>query len=58
MGNATNIPADPAVLEGLRDFDTATIFNAVVETMGASQGGKELEHGVGQPGVDPVWWTP
>ncbi len=49
MDSSPDPRADLTTLEGLRGFDTATIFNAVVETMGASQGGKELENGVGQP---------
>ena len=40
-------PAD--VLDGLKEFDTATVFNAVVESMGASQGGGELEGRGGTP---------
>lgn len=49
MDEQTNQRADLTTLEGLKNFDTATIFNAVVETMGASQGGGELERGAGQP---------
>lgn len=37
------------VFEGLRQLDTATIFNAVVEARGASQGGRELEDRGGVP---------
>ena len=33
----------PQVFEGLKELDAATIFNAVIEARGASQGGKELE---------------
>ena len=39
----------PEVFEGLRELDTATIFNAVVEARGASQGGRELEDQGGMP---------
>ena len=39
----------PEVFEGLRQLDTATIFNAVVEARGASQGGRELEDQGGVP---------
>lgn len=41
------------IFEGLKELDTATIFNAVVEARGATQGGKELE---GQGGV-PINYT-
>ena len=37
------------VFEGLRQLDTATIFNAVIEARGASQGGRELEDQGGMP---------
>ena len=37
------------VFEGLRELDTATIFNAVIEARGASQGGRELEGQGGMP---------
>ena len=40
---------DKTLLENLRSFSSATIFNAVVETMGATQGGRELEDKGGQP---------
>ena len=36
-------------LEALAQFDSATIFNAVVESMGATQGGRELEGQGGMP---------
>ena len=39
----------PEVFEGLRELDTATIFNAVIEARGASQGGRELEDQGGMP---------
>ena len=39
----------PEVLEGLKELDTATLFNAVIEARGASQGGKELEDKGGIP---------
>ncbi len=39
----------PEVFEGLRQLDTATIFNAVIEARGASQGGRELEDQGGMP---------
>ena len=37
------------VLDGLKEFDSATIFNAVVEARGATQGGTELEGKGGIP---------
>lgn len=37
------------ILVNLRSFSSATIFNAVVETMGATQGGRELEDKGGMP---------
>ena len=37
------------VLNALKEFDSATIFNAVVESMGATQGGAELESRGGIP---------
>ena len=37
------------VFEGLKELDTATIFNAVIEARGASQGGKELQDKGGVP---------
>lgn len=40
-------------LEGIRKFDSATIFNAVVESMGGTQGGTELE---GKGGI-PIVYT-
>ena len=40
-------------LRGLQEFDSATLFNAVIESMGASQGGTELE---GKGGI-PVNYT-
>ena len=36
-------------LDGLKEFDTATVFNVVVEVMGATQGGSELEGKGGVP---------
>ncbi len=39
----------PEIFEGLRELDTATIFNAVIEARGATQGGKELEDKGGVP---------
>ena len=39
----------PEVFKGLRKLDTATIFNAVIEARGASQGGRELEDQGGMP---------
>ena len=41
--------ASKEVLEDLKEFDTATLFNAVIESMGATQGGKELEDKGGMP---------
>jgi len=41
--------ASKEVLEELKEFDTATLFNAVIESMGATQGGKELEDKGGMP---------
>lgn len=37
------------IIESLKEFDSATVFNAVVELQGASQGGRELEKTGGQP---------
>ena len=37
------------VLDGLKEFDSATVFNAVVEHLGGTQGGLELEGKGGQP---------
>jgi regulator of RNase E activity RraA len=37
------------VLNALKGFDSATVFNAVVESMGATQGGSELESSGGIP---------
>lgn len=48
MGN----PSD--IFEALKEFDSATIFNAVIEDMGASQGGVELE---AYPGGIPIIYT-
>ena len=46
----SNLYAAPAeVIEGLKEFDSATIFNAVVESIGGSQGGLELEGKGGVP---------
>ena len=42
-------PVSLEVFEGLRKLDTATIFNAVIEARGASQGGRELEGQGGMP---------
>ncbi len=36
-------------LEALKEFDSATVFNAVVASMGGSQGGRELESKGGVP---------
>ena len=41
--------APQEVLEALKEFDSATVFNAVVESMGATQGGTELEGKGGVP---------
>ena len=41
--------APAEVLDGLKDFDSATVFNAVVEAMGGWQGSRELEGKGGQP---------
>ena len=41
--------AAPEVFAGLRELDTATIFNAVIESRGGSQGGRELEGQGGMP---------
>jgi regulator of RNase E activity RraA len=49
MGN----PRD--IFEALKEFDSATIFNAVVEEMGASQGGAELE---GKGGIPIIYTGP
>ena len=37
------------VLDALKEFDAATLFNAVVASMGGSQGGHELDSGGGVP---------
>ena len=37
------------LLEALKEFDSATVFNAVVSYMGGSQGGDELNTKGGQP---------
>ena len=47
--------ASSEVLEGLKEFDTATLFNAVIESQGATQGGMELE---GQGGVPQNYTGP
>ena len=49
MGN----PSD--IFEALKEFDSATIFNAVIEDMGASQGGAELE---GKGGIPIIYTGP
>ena len=36
-------------LDALKEFDAATLFNAVVASMGGSQGGHELDSGGGVP---------
>ncbi|MBM3933739.1 MAG: RraA family protein [SAR202 cluster bacterium] len=41
--------ASKEVLDGMKDMDTATLFNAVVAAMGGSQGGFELEKKGGMP---------
>ena len=41
--------ASPEVIEGLKELDSATIFNAVVESIGGSQGGTELNEKGGVP---------
>ncbi len=41
--------ASAEVINALKEFDSATVFNAVVEMQGASQGGRELEEAGGQP---------
>ena len=41
--------AQQEVLEGLKEIDSATVFNAVVEYLGGTQGGLELERKGGQP---------
>ena len=43
------------VIDGIKEFDSATMFNAVVESMGGSQGGTELE---GQGGVPIIYTDP
>ena len=43
------------VIDGIKEFDSATIFNAVIESMGGSQGGTELE---GQGGVPIIYTDP
>ena len=40
------------VLYALKEIDSATLFNAVVEDLGATQGGLELEDKSGQPEND------
>jgi regulator of RNase E activity RraA len=47
--------ASKEVLDGIKEFDSATMFNAVVESMGGSQGGTELE---GRGGVPIVFTDP
>ena len=42
-------PVSDEVFEGLRELDTATLFNAIIEARGASQGGRELESQGGMP---------
>lgn len=37
------------IIDGLQAFGAATIFNAIVEAMGGTQGGTEFEHAGGQP---------
>ena len=37
------------ILDALKEFDSATVFNAVVGNLGGSQGGLELESNGGQP---------
>ena len=37
------------VLDGLKEFDSATLFNAVVEALGGTQGGTELNQRGGVP---------
>ncbi len=41
--------ASQELLDALKKFDTATLFNAVIESMGATQGGTELEGKGGVP---------
>ena len=41
--------ANRETLDAFAQFDSATIFNAVVESMGATQGGRELEGKGGMP---------
>ena len=41
--------ASKETLDGLRELDSATVFNAVVASLGGSQGGDELEAMGGQP---------
>lgn len=41
--------ASKETLDALKEFDSATVFNAVVESMGGSQGGMELEGKGGIP---------
>ena len=41
--------ASQDVLDGLRALDSATVFNAVVEAIGGTQGGTELKGKGGQP---------
>jgi regulator of RNase E activity RraA len=43
------------VLNALKEFDSATLFNAVVESMGATQGGVELE---GKGGIPVIYTGP
>ena len=43
-------PTSKEVLHGFRELDSATVFNAVVEGLGATQGGLELEGKGGIPG--------
>ena len=41
--------ASAEVLAALKEFDSATVFNGVVEALGATQGGRELEGSGGHP---------
>lgn len=42
-------PVTQEIFDALKEFDSATVFNAVVENLGGSQGGLELESKGGQP---------
>ena len=45
-------PASQEVLDGIAEFDSATMFNAVVKCMGGSQGGTEIDIPVNYTGPE------